>query len=334
MKPQRSLIVTGLAVSIVFASASHGAEALQKIRVGLPSVALTYMPFYVAQEKGFLKKAGIEAEYIQMNTAIQPQALINGNINFFPSLSTGISAAVAGLPLVAVLNFYTVNPWMLVTSKAINKPADLLGKKIAISGIRNTGHYLLMAWFKKVEINDKEISFVMTGGTAGSYSTLATNQVAGAVLTPPYDDKAVSIGFKKFVMIGDLIDTPTSGLVTSRAEIANNRERVQKNHCCLPRCHRLDPRQPRRLGQNNLGEVQNYACRSQWNLRHIYRHAQPGRPRGAENPARLHGGAAPGTERTRRYRRAKVCRLFDAPRREVAPQQLRTPDGSKGQRLS
>ena len=228
MKPQRSLIVTGLAVSIVFASASHGAEALQKIRVGLPSVALTYMPFYVAQEKGFLKKAGIEAEYIQMNTAIQPQALINGNINFFPSLSTGISAAVAGLPLVAVLNFYTVNPWMLVTSKAINKPADLLGKKIAISGIRNTGHYLLMAWFKKVEINDKEISFVMTGGTAGSYSTLATNQVAGAVLTPPYDDKAVSIGFKKFVMIGDLIDTPTSGLVTSRAEIANNRERVQK----------------------------------------------------------------------------------------------------------
>jgi hypothetical protein len=28
-----------------------------------------------------------------MNTGIQPQALINGNINFFPSLSTGISAA-------------------------------------------------------------------------------------------------------------------------------------------------------------------------------------------------------------------------------------------------
>ena len=228
MKPQLPAIVIALTIACVYARASHGAEAMQKIRVGLPSVALTYMPFYVAQEKGFLKKAGIEAEYIQMNTAIQPQALINGNINFFPSLSTGVSAAAAGLPLVAVLNFYTVNPWMLVTSKAINKPQDLLGKKIAISGIRNTGHYLLMAWFKKVEINDKEISFVMTGGTAGSYSTLATNQVAGAVLTPPYDDKAVSIGFKKFVMIGDLIDTPTSGLVTSRAEIANNRERVQK----------------------------------------------------------------------------------------------------------
>jgi ABC-type nitrate/sulfonate/bicarbonate transport system substrate-binding protein len=105
------------------------AEVLQKIRIGVPSVALTYMPFYVAQEKGFLAKAGLEAEYIQMNTGIQPQAVINGNINFFPSLSTGISAAVAGLPLVVVLNFYNITPWMLVTSKDINKPQDLLGKK-------------------------------------------------------------------------------------------------------------------------------------------------------------------------------------------------------------
>lgn len=228
MKRQLPSVLVGLTLSILFPRPSHGAEALQKIRIGLPSVALTYMPFYVAQEKGFLKKFGLEAEYIQMNTGIQPQALLNGNINFFPSLATGVSAAVAGLPLVAVLNFYTMTPWMLVTSKAIAKPQDLLGKKIAISGIRNTGHYLLMAWFKKVELNEKEIGFIMTGGTAGSYASLASEQVAGAVLTPPYDDKAVSLGFKKFVLIGDLIDIPSSGLVTSRSEIVSNRDRVQR----------------------------------------------------------------------------------------------------------
>jgi len=55
---------------------------MQKIRVGLPSLALTYTPFYVAQERGFLAKRALEVEYIQMNTGIQPQAVINGNINF------------------------------------------------------------------------------------------------------------------------------------------------------------------------------------------------------------------------------------------------------------
>jgi NitT/TauT family transport system substrate-binding protein len=210
-----------------------GAEVTQKIRIGLPSVALTYTPFYVAQEKSFLKKAGLEAEYIQMNTGIQPQALINGNINFFTSLSTGISAAVAGLPLVVVLNFYTITPWMLVTSKEINKPQDLIGKKVAVSGIRTTGHQLMTAWFKKYEINEKEVGFIMTGGTSGSFAALVSGQVGGAVLTPPYDDKAVTKGFKKFMLIGDLLDIPTSGLVASRAEVTNHRDRVQKTIAAL-----------------------------------------------------------------------------------------------------
>ena len=233
MKRQAAPIVIGLAMRLLLPYPLHAAEALQKIRVGLPSLALTYMPFYVAQEKGLLKKLGLEAEYIQMNTGIQPQAIMGGNINFFPSLATGISAAVAGLPLVVVLNFYNFTPWMLVTSKEINKPQDLIGKKVAISGIRTTGHYLMVAWFKKFEINEKDVGFIMTGGTASSFASLASEQVAGAVLTPPFDDKAVSKGFKKYMLIGDLMDIPTSGLVASKAEVSNNRDRVQKTITAL-----------------------------------------------------------------------------------------------------
>jgi len=228
MKRQLPSIMIALMMGFLSPGASLGAEAMQKIRVGLPSLALSYMPLYVAQEKGFLKKSGLEAEFIQMNTSIQPQALINGNINFFPSLSTGISAAVAGLPLVVVLNFYSITPWMLVTNKDINKPQDLLGKKIAVSGLRTTGHQLMTAWFKKYEINEKEVSYILTGGTAGSFAAIASEQVAAAVLTSPYDDKAVTKGFKKFMMIGDMLDIPTSGLMTTRSEVANNRDRVQK----------------------------------------------------------------------------------------------------------
>ena len=227
------MIVILLSINLLLPGLVQGADSLQKIRVGLPSLALTYMPFYVAQEKGFLKKNGLEAEYIQMNTGIQPQAIMGGNIDFFPSLSTGISAAVAGLPLVVVLNFYNITPWMLVTSKDIIKPQDLIGKKVAISGIRTTGHYLMMAWFKKVEISDKDVGFIMTGGTASSFASLASGQVAGAVLSPPFDDKAVSKGFKKFMLIGDLVDIPTSGLVASRTEITNQRDKVQRTIAAL-----------------------------------------------------------------------------------------------------
>jgi ABC-type nitrate/sulfonate/bicarbonate transport system substrate-binding protein len=126
------------------------------------------------------------------------------------------------------MNFYKFTPWTLVTQNDINKPQDLLGKKIGVSGVRTTPHQLMTAWFKKYDLNEKEVSYVFTGGTGGSFATLVSAQVAGAVLVSPYDDKAVSKGFKKFMMIGDLLDIPTAGLVTTRAELTNNRDRVQK----------------------------------------------------------------------------------------------------------
>jgi ABC-type nitrate/sulfonate/bicarbonate transport system substrate-binding protein len=92
-----SRIIVLLSLNLILPEIIFGAEPMQKIRVGLPSLALTYMPYYVAQEKGALTKAGLEAEYIQMNTGIQPQAVIGGNINLFPSLFPQRSPACRSL---------------------------------------------------------------------------------------------------------------------------------------------------------------------------------------------------------------------------------------------
>jgi len=163
-----------------------------------------------------------------MRTAIAPQAILNGNINFFTSPQAGISAAVSGLPLVVVLVLYKDTPWVLNTSKEINKPQDLIGKKIAISDLRSSPYYFARAGFKKLGLDDKQVNLVTTGGTANSFAALSSNLVAGAVLSPPFDDKAVSLGFKKFLFLGDLADIPYVGLFTSQAEIQNHRDRVKR----------------------------------------------------------------------------------------------------------
>src|SRR5919106_2367109 len=233
MKRAIAFVAALLTLPLLVPGAASAADRLQKIRIGFPSLAFSYMPFYVAHEKGLLKKYGLQAEYIQMRTGIQPQALINGNINFFPSVSTGISAAVSGLPLVIVLNFCDGAPWMLVTQKDINKPQDLIGKNIAISGLRTSPHYFLQAALKKWEIAEKDVGIISTGGTADSFTALASNRVAGTVLTPPFDDKAVSLGYKKFMFLGDLADIPYVGVVTSQNEIKNNRETVRRTLASL-----------------------------------------------------------------------------------------------------
>src|SRR5262245_53228975 len=213
---------------LLLPSTARGADSLQKIRIGFPSVAFSYMPYYVAQEKGIFKKYGVESEYIQMRTPIQAQAVINGNINYLTSISNGISAAVAGLPLVIVMSFCDTSPWVLVTQKDINKPQDFIGKTVALSGIRTSPWYFFQAFLKKFEMSEKDVNSISTGGTSDSFLALTTNRVVGTVLTPPFDDKAVSLGYKKFMQLGELADIPYVGLVTSQTEIKNNRESVRR----------------------------------------------------------------------------------------------------------
>ncbi len=228
MKLHTFILVCLLNVLNLLSRNALAADAPYKIRIGFPSLAFSYMPFYVAQEKGIYKKYGIDSEYIQMGTTIQPQAVVAGNINYFTSVSTGISAAVAGLPLVIVISFCDTSPWVLVTHKDINKPQDLIGKTVALSGVRTSPYYFFQAFLKKFEISEKEVSTINTGGTADSFRALTSNRVVGTVLTPPFDDKAVSLGYKKFMQLGDLADIPYVGLVTSQNELKNNRESVRR----------------------------------------------------------------------------------------------------------
>src|ERR1043166_65776 len=226
---KRRLLAAALAVfSLTLPNLLRSAETVQKVRIGYPSAAVSTLPFDIAKEKGFYTKAGLDVQYIQRRAAIAPQAILNGNINFFTSPQAGISAAVSGLPLVVVLVLYKDTPWVLITSKEINKPQDLLGKKIAISDLRSSPYYFARAGFKKLGLDDKQVNLVATGGTSNSFAALASNLVAGAVLSPPFDDKAVSLGFKKFLFLGDLADIPYVGLFPSQAEIRNSRSRVRK----------------------------------------------------------------------------------------------------------
>jgi NitT/TauT family transport system substrate-binding protein len=217
-----------LSLAAVLPRVSAAADNSQKVRIGYPSSAVSTLPFDIAKEKGFYVRAGIDVEYIQMRTAIAPQAILAGNIHFFTSPQAAISAAASGLPLVVVLSLYKQTPWVLVTTKEINRAQDLVGKKIAISDIRSSPYYFARAGLKKLGLEEKQVGLATTGGTSNSFAALASNQVAGAVLSPPFDDKAVSLGFKKYLFLGDLADIPYVGLFTSQAEIRSNRERVKK----------------------------------------------------------------------------------------------------------
>ena len=178
------LVVLWLFAEMLLPRSSWPADTQQKVRIGYPSSAVSTLPFDIAKDKGFYTKAGLQVEYIQMRSAIGPQAILNGNINFFTSPQAAINAAVAGLPLVVVLSLYRDTPWVLVTTKDISKAQDLAGKKIAISDIRSSPYYFARAGLKKLGLDEKQVSLVTTGGTSNSFATLSNESGGCGGLEP------------------------------------------------------------------------------------------------------------------------------------------------------
>ena len=123
---------------LLFCLVSHrcpGSGKPYKIRIGFPSLAFSYMPFYVAQEKGFYKKYGIESEYIQMTQLDSASSRGRRQHQLF---HLGVDGNFRRQSPVCrwslFINFCDMSPWVLVTHKDINKPQDLIGKTVALSG--------------------------------------------------------------------------------------------------------------------------------------------------------------------------------------------------------
>ena len=79
------------AFALLFPLQTFAADAPLKVRIGYPSSAVSTLPFDIARDKGFYTKAGLDVEYIQMRSALGPQAILNGNIHFFTSTQSAIT---------------------------------------------------------------------------------------------------------------------------------------------------------------------------------------------------------------------------------------------------
>ena len=78
----------------------------QKVRVSLPAVSPSGLPFFLARDKGFFEDEGLEVQLLVMAAPIANLTLIAGEVSFSTLPVSGIMAIVRGAPLVVL---YTVS---------------------------------------------------------------------------------------------------------------------------------------------------------------------------------------------------------------------------------
>lgn len=174
------------------------------LKVTLPTWT-GYGPLFLAQEKGFFKKHGVDVELsIVEGLAERKQALAGGKIDGMATAQdVQVTLAASGVPVQVV--------WLLddsfggdgiLVKKEIQSAADLKGKKVAFE-VGSTSHLLMLTVLKKAGLTDKDVEVIpMSAGDAGA--AFVAGKVDAAVTWEPWLSKGVSANGKVLVSTKDL----------------------------------------------------------------------------------------------------------------------------------
>ncbi len=184
----------------------------QTLKAGYVSKDLNYLPFFIAQKKGFYAKEGIQVDLINIGRAdVQLQALVAGELHFANINADNIiiwNERTNGNLKVAAGSSNSA-PYLLIGAKNVKKLEDLKGQRLGVASLTGGATSILLAYLKSkglVHPRDFALS-IIAGGTPARLSALESNAIAGAVLGIPFADFAIDKGFTR---LGDTTEVISS----------------------------------------------------------------------------------------------------------------------------
>jgi ABC-type nitrate/sulfonate/bicarbonate transport system substrate-binding protein len=186
--------------------------------------------FWVAQRSGSFEKYGLKVLPIFMRGGREAvQALISRDVTMLQQGSSGVILAWAQGAKDLVVLGATGNKldYVLVSSPAIKKPADLKGKKIAISQLGASTDFIARHAVRQLGLNEKDVTLLGVGAQGERWAALAGGHVDASVFQPPITLRARKAGLPIWVDFSKTdYEYVVAGPVTLRSFIKSDRETV------------------------------------------------------------------------------------------------------------
>src|SRR5215467_525387 len=189
----------------------------------------TQAPLWAAKEGRYFEKYGIKnLEVIQFSGG-QPvtRALIGGDIQISTTGGAAVvNARLKGADTVIIARTVGVFPYTLYVAKDIRNPADLKGKKLAVSTVGGSGYAAAQYALRRLGLDpDKDIAMLQVGDFGTRLASLTSGTVQGTLLLPPFTLRAKELGLKPlYDLVGSGIQYPINQITTRQSFIKSQRE--------------------------------------------------------------------------------------------------------------
>ena len=215
-------------------SSVDGATAwsLDKIRIGMGAFSPTNSAIWVAEERGFFKKHGLEAEaiFIGGGAARSVNALLAGDIQFATAGGGGVlQSALRGADVVMIAANNNKGVHRILVRPEIDTPEAIKGKKIAITTFGSSSHQVLSMVLDVWKIRPDELQILQIGSSPTMLISMQKKLVDGAVLTDPSYFIAEDHGFRVIADLAKMnIHYLQNMMVSTRSYLRANRDQATR----------------------------------------------------------------------------------------------------------
>ena len=220
----RILTTISAALMIFTAAIAHG----ENIKIGLPSVTITAMPFFVARDHGFFQQEGLSGEMVVMPAALNIRVLLAGDIQYAATIGSAVAAAIRGINVRTVMLFVDRPLQDLVGGPGVKSIADLRGKTVALSSRGGLQDIIMRRMLAQAKIDPSQATMVTIAGQMALIAAVKTGRVAAALLNPPYNFLAYREGLTNLGFSGDFVRLPSTGIATLGETLERNPDQVRR----------------------------------------------------------------------------------------------------------
>jgi ABC-type nitrate/sulfonate/bicarbonate transport system substrate-binding protein len=223
-----SLIVTVL-LTLVSARAT---SAQERMRIAWAGSTPSNTPIWVADQKGFFKKNGLNAEVIAISAStIVIQALLTGEVDFIIAPSaTLVTSRLAGADTIMVSTNLPLFIDHIVSLADITSMEQLKGKIGGVNRLGTTSDMTLRLALRRFGIDpEKDTKIIATGENPARLAALSRNITQFTLLGEPLVREAEKMGFRDLIDIGTLkIPYHVNAVVTRDKTVKERRPFVAK----------------------------------------------------------------------------------------------------------
>ena len=202
-------------------------HAADKIRIGVPVLAVQFITMPLAQKKGFLKEEVREAEIIRIFGSPASAALVSRELDYY--LFIGPQAAIAGLPIRVVACYVPTTFIVLMAQPRFKSVKDLKGGTIAVNTFAGAPIFIARMIAKQFGLDpDRDLKFLASGLPEARLLALSQGSASAAMLPVPWDFRATKMGFISLARAHELFTYPDVGLSANLNKIKERPDEVKR----------------------------------------------------------------------------------------------------------